>query len=338
MLYIDDDEGLRRLVARAMARRGYEVATAGDGASGVAMARERRFDLIAIDHYMPGLDGLETLAQVQALPDPPPVVYVTGSDEAPVAIAALKSGAVDYVVKAVGDDFFDLLAQSFDAALEKVRLAAANAAIERELREANARLETLLREVDHRVANSLQLVSAFVNMQAMATADEGARRALADTQHRIEAVAAVHRALYTADSADSVALDGYLATLVEGLGQSYGAERRVTGVTLDAEPVTVAADRAVSIGIIVTELVSNAVKYAYRERDPGPVCVSLAREADGGILVRVSDEGCGLPPDGASEGTGLGMRVVQAMARSLRGTFGSDTPPSGTCFSLRFAG
>ena len=78
ILYIDDDDALRRLVSRALGRHGYDVASAASGAEGVDMAASGGFDLVAVDHYMPGMDGLETLAAITALPAPPPVVYVTG--------------------------------------------------------------------------------------------------------------------------------------------------------------------------------------------------------------------------------------------------------------------
>ncbi|RZM35592.1 MAG: response regulator, partial [Sphingomonas sp.] len=96
VLYIDDDAGIRRLVGRAMERRGYHMTLAESGADGIAMARAEPYDLIAVDHYMPGMDGLETLNVLRALPDAPPVVYVTGSDEGRIAVAALKAGAADY--------------------------------------------------------------------------------------------------------------------------------------------------------------------------------------------------------------------------------------------------
>ena len=89
ILYIDDDAGLRRLAARALKRRGHEVATADGGTEGVAMAQAAQYDIAAVDHYMPGMDGLETLERLRALPEPPSVVYVTGSEEGRIAIAAV---------------------------------------------------------------------------------------------------------------------------------------------------------------------------------------------------------------------------------------------------------
>jgi len=165
VLYIDDDEGLRRLVARALGRKGFEIETAASGPEGVARVREEAFDLVAVDHYMPGQDGLATLADLKALPACPPVVYVTGSDEGKVAVAALKSGAMDYIVKSADEDFVDLLASTFAQVLEQEALRRARDAAEASLRATNQRLETLLREVNHRVANNLQMVMSFVGMQ-----------------------------------------------------------------------------------------------------------------------------------------------------------------------------
>ena len=110
VLYIDDDEGLGALVRRNLGRRGYEVTLAANGEAGLALAREDAFDLIALDHFMPGQGGFETLVELRRLADPPPIVYVTGSDESRVAVSALKAGATDYVVKSVGEEFFDLAA------------------------------------------------------------------------------------------------------------------------------------------------------------------------------------------------------------------------------------
>ncbi|MBU6266101.1 MAG: response regulator, partial [Sphingomonadales bacterium] len=166
ILYIDDDEGLRRLTRKALERRGYVVETAGSKDEGVALATARRFDLVAVDHYMPGGDGLETLEALKQLDPPPPVIYVTGSDESRLAVAALKAGAIDYVLKTANAEYFDLLGEAIGQALEAVRMRAAHARMEEELRQSHERLEALLQEANHRVANSLQLVSAMVTLQA----------------------------------------------------------------------------------------------------------------------------------------------------------------------------
>ena len=144
VLYIDDDAGLCRLVARSLERRGFEVECLQDGTEALERIGSGRFDVVAIDHYMPGQLGLDSLAQLRALPEPPPVVYVTGSDEISIAVAALKAGAADYVIKSALEDFPTLLASAFEQALSQMELRRDKEAAEAALRSANERLEAIV--------------------------------------------------------------------------------------------------------------------------------------------------------------------------------------------------
>ncbi|AQR75564.1 sensor histidine kinase [Sphingomonas sp. LM7] len=335
ILYVDDDEGLRRLAQRALTRRGFAVSLAASGAEGVEMVRAGSYDLVAIDHYMPGQDGLATLNLLHALPNCPPVVYVTGSDETRIAVAALKAGAVDYVVKSVGDDFFDLLASSFHQALDKVRLRSAKEAVEEELRASNARLEALLGEVNHRVSNSLQLVSAFVHMQASVLSDTVAKGALLETQQRIQAIAQVHRRLYTSGDVEFVSMDDYLRALVAELEQTWSTPASPRTLRLTAEPIKLKTDRAVSLGVIVNELVTNACKYAYGPASSGEVRIHLSHASDAHFHLSVEDDGIGMPKDGRIQGTGLGTKLVRAMASSLQAKIEFDPAHAGVRTTLR---
>lgn len=336
VLYIDDDAGLRRLAARSLGRRGYRVIAAENGEEGVALAAATPFDVIAVDHYMPGLDGLQTLAKLRALPSPPPVVYVTGTDEGRIAVAALKAGAADYVVKSVGDDFFDLLAATLDQVRARALTERQKVAAEQGLRASNLRLEALLGEVNHRVANSLQLVAAMVRLQASAVAEGAARDALADTQRRIEAIAQVHRRLYTESDVESVDMRDYLGALVAELGDTWSTAAARRDLTFEADPVRLPTDRAVSLGVIVIELVTNACKYAY-PTGGGEVRVTLRAQGDDAFRLSVEDDGCGLSADLAPQGTGLGTRLIRAMAQSLRSTLDYDPLHAGTRVTLTAA-
>ena len=318
VLYIDDDEALRVLVKRSLERRGYKVFTADCGAAGVAMAATQSFDIIAVDHYMPDQDGLATLKELQRTPGAPPVVYVTGSDESRVAVGALKAGAADYVVKTPGAEFFELLDNAFQQALSQVRLHRAKLEAEEALRTTNARLETMLREVNHRVANSLQLVSAFVQMQAGLLGDQAARAALEDTQRRIAAIMQVHRKLYTADNVEAVEMNGYLATLLHELEDTWSTPESPRRLTLEAAAIRLHTDKAVSVGVIVNELVTNACKYAYPIDAPGEIRVALRRDGPDHLMLCVEDDGVGLGAEPVAKGTGLGSRIVGAMAASLK--------------------
>ena len=132
ILYIDDDPGLCRLVQKDLERQGYVVEIATDGASGLARIAQGGIDVVALDHYMPNQDGLETLASIRNLAEPPPVIYVTAMQEGRVAVAALKAGAADYVAKDVQGEFLPLLQRAIDAALDAVMLRRAKEAAEAE--------------------------------------------------------------------------------------------------------------------------------------------------------------------------------------------------------------
>jgi PAS domain S-box-containing protein len=122
ILYIDDDPGLCRLVQKDFERRGYAVDIATGGTSGLARLVQGGIDVVALDHYMPERDGLETLADIRALAAPPPVIYVTAMQEIGIAVAALKAGAVDYVVKDARGEFLPLLDRAIRAVLESAAL------------------------------------------------------------------------------------------------------------------------------------------------------------------------------------------------------------------------
>lgn len=337
LLYIDDDAGLRWLAARTLEKRGFIVAVAADGAEGLEMAAANDYDLIAVDHYMPGMDGLETLKRLQRLPAPPPVVYVTGSEEGRIAVAALKAGAADYVVKTVGTDFFDLLAAALDQVRDRYRLERDKTLVEEQLRASNVRLEALLREVNHRVANSLQLVIAMIRLQAGALKDADARQALEDTERRIDAIAQVHRRLYTTDDVEGVDMRDYLQALVDELGEAWSSDEPRRALSLAAESIRLPTDRAVSLGVIVTELVSNAFKYAYAPTSPGEVRISLTRDSDDAFVLAVEDDGVGMSPTPRVQGSGLGSRLIRAMAQSLKGTVEYDSTGGGVRATLRGA-
>lgn len=317
ILYIDDDEGVRRLVERLLQRRDHEVVTAQSGEQGIELAREGGFDVIAVDHYMPGMDGLDTLVALKKAGVSTPVVYVTGSEESSVAVAALKSGAEDYVVKTPGGDFVDLLERSFSSAAATAQLQHEKSAAVAALKESNDRLQILIREVNHRVANSLQIVSTMVGMQARLLTDSKGRAALQDTQRRIDAIAQVHRRLYSSNEVQSVAMDEYLAALVAELQETWSTPESPRSIRLAAEPLHLHTDKAVSLGVIVTELVSNACKYAYPEGSAGEVRVRLARASGERFELAVEDDGRGMDPNAPPQGTGLGSKLIVAMARAL---------------------
>jgi two-component sensor histidine kinase len=185
-----------------------------------------------------------------------------------------------------------------------------------DLARARERAEMLLSEVNHRVANSLQLVAALVKLQSNAVKDVAAKDALAETQGRITAISMVHKKLYTSGDVKSVALDDYLRGLLEHLETAMRAEGHTASLKIKLDPVTLPTDSSVNVGVVVTEWVTNAFKYAYPE-GRGEIRVRLTRLAGGGAELAVEDDGVGRGAEPASKGTGLGSRIVNIMAMDL---------------------
>ncbi|MBA4331934.1 MAG: response regulator [Alphaproteobacteria bacterium] len=335
LLYIDDDRGLSRLVEKELSRHGFAVTCAPDGDAGLALLAAHEYDVCALDHYMPSRDGLDVLPDILTLNAPPPVVYVTGAQEGRIAVAALRAGAADYVIKDVSEDFTSLLRSALEDAVLRRRLQRENDIAQEEVRLARDRAEAMLREVNHRVGNSLQLVSSFMSLQMRQITDEGAREALRECQARIEAVAHVHRRLYTSGDMSRVAMDEYLEGLMHELSKSVGPGEGSPRLVVDAAPMWVTTDQAVSLGVVVAELVTNAVKYAYLPGQGGEIRIKLQPEGEHRAILTVEDDGPGLG-DGAPKGTGLGGKIISAMASGLRSAVEFDAAHKGVRARLAF--
>jgi two-component sensor histidine kinase len=337
VLYIDDDSGLGRLLQKAMVGKGIHIDHVETGDAAVAALGAGHFDIVALDHNLISETGLDVMQKFSALERVPPVIYVTGSEDARTAVAALKAGAVDYVWKDVQGHYRELLVEAIAGALAREKLEREREEALREVFEGKQRAEMLLAEVNHRVANSLSLVAALAHLQANAAPDESARAALKEIQTRISAIAGVHRRLYTSSDVRVVQFGAYLRGLIEELAAALNTESRHT-IRVDAEEIDLATDKVVSLGVILTELVTNSMKYAFPDGQDGTIVVAARRLENGLYRICVEDDGIGWSGGGHAQGSGLGSRIIAAMARNLNSTVVYEGRSSGTRASLEFEG
>ncbi len=173
----------------------------------------------------------------------------------------------------------------------------------------------LLQEVRHRVANSLQIIASVLMRNARNTGSDETRAHLKDAHHRVMSVAALERLLSTSKEGD-IEVHAYFGSLCESIAASMIDDPGRISLTVAGGDGVVDARVAVSLGLIVTELVMNAVKYAFPDERPGRITVDYNLLGPNWILC-VRDDGVGMPPAGAAVRTGLGTTIVQALAAQL---------------------
>ncbi|EZP57290.1 MULTISPECIES: histidine kinase dimerization/phosphoacceptor domain -containing protein [Sphingomonas] len=215
------------------------------------------------------------------------------------------------------------LRRRFHEARQHLQVRTLNREYARALSEKDALLaqkDVLMKEVNHRVQNSLQLVASFLRLQAKTANSPVVADHLAEAQARLAAVALVHRRLYRDDQVESVDLARYVDELIADMRTSLGAEWG-RHIKLDLAPVLVPTDRAVNIGLILTELVINATKYAYGGA-AGPLAIALEQHG-GKLRLIVADDG-----RGKGDGEGFGSRMMDAMVQRLSGVieYGDNHP------------
>jgi len=196
--------------------------------------------------------------------------------------------------------------------------------------------EILVKEVHHRVKNNLQVISSLLKLQAESTPDDRTRTALLTSHGRVSAMSMVHEMFYQSGDLQRVELGPFLRSLSSYLGSAYDLEGSSVEVRVVTDPAKATLDTAIRVGLVVNELVSNALKHAFPERNtPGLLQILLKVDSGFGELT-VADNGCGLPESfDWTKAESLGLKLVHNLARQLGGDLRVETT-GGTAFHLRF--
>lgn len=335
LLYIEDDSSFARLAQKRLTRAGLAIDIAGTGGEGLSKLPVKRYDGVVLDYHLPDGSSLGFLGAIKQFESDLPVIYVTGDDDARTAVAALKAGAADYVVKSLDEGFFELLAAAIRSAIGNAELRKEKVRAEQAVVALSEQRAALLGEVNHRVANSLQLLVSMINLQLTATKDAAVKVALQDVAQRIGAIGSLHQRLYTSHDIRFVAIGEYVERLLEALRTSTVAPDHVV-LELQAIPLDVATDKAVKLGIIVNELVTNALKYAFPNDGKGLIRVTVAAAEEHWHQLSIEDDGVGMTRQAQAIGSGLGQRIVDIMVRGIGGRLEHIATDRGTKFQITF--
>lgn len=183
------------------------------------------------------------------------------------------------------------------------------------LAQSNARIETMLRELNHRVKNNLQVVSSLFRLQARRVSDSATANILREGQARVDAMSILHQQLYQNEGVTSIHLQNYLQTLLDQLRLAYGYADKPFSSRISVAPVETDVDKALPIGLIMNELITNSFKYAFAETAQPEITIHITPQR-----IEYRDNGCGLPDNfNPQQATSFGMRLINTFSQQLKG-------------------
>ena len=179
--------------------------------------------------------------------------------------------------------------------------------------------EILLKEIHHRVKNNLQIISSLLSLQSRTIDDEAARDAMLEGQNRVKSMALIHQNLYQEGDLVGVDTREYIQKLADSLWHSYQVDQNQISFHTDIQPINLDVDIMIPLGLIINELISNALKHAFPNGDPGSINLDLKREGDK-LLLAVRDNGVGIPEHlHIGHLKSMGMKLIQAFTHKLQG-------------------
>ena len=191
-----------------------------------------------------------------------------------------------------------------------------------------ARVEALLQDTNHRIGNSLATVSSLLGLQVGRSRSAEVRMALDAAQARVHAIASAHRRLRLGADLETISADEFLGSVLEDLRVTHAVGRDVAFHN-EFEPLTINARDATTIGIVLGELITNALKHAFPEGGSGTIWARFGKAADGVAVLTVEDDGKGLSPEGETSESGLGATIVKQLARQFGGESKYEPRPGG---------
>lgn len=200
----------------------------------------------------------------------------------------------------------------------------------------SAEKDTLIREINHRVKNNLQVISSLLNLQAYSLTDPEAIDALRDSHKRVKAISLIHQKLYGFETIAAIPLEEYISSLFTDLKTVYAATDVELVCVTQPRELYLDIESAVPVGLILNEVITNALKYAFPNGQPGILSIQVSDDIEKGYTIIIHDNGVGLPAgfDTVQSGS-LGFRIIKELTRQLRGQY-QYTSGSGTTFTLQF--
>jgi two-component sensor histidine kinase len=184
--------------------------------------------------------------------------------------------------------------------------------------------EQLLKEVHHRIKNHMNTISAILSLRSSYSDDQKLREVLEEVQDKIRLMQNIYQTLYTGDDVGTIHINSFLQQLLHDIESTYIKKQRIHIVT-DIEDIEVTSKQSLPIGIIVTELITNSIKYAFENQEEGNVSISIHRSGENWLNINVADSGEGMPEDVVeNESYGFGLTLVKGYVQQFEGKMSID--------------
>lgn len=346
ILVVDDTPASLKLIQEILSNTGYRVRLATDGDLALRSAKAQPPSLVLLDIRMPGMDGFEVCRRLKADEKTRsiPVIFLSILEDEGEKVKAFQLGAVDFINKPIRaaevlarvSTHIALRHAQSDLELRNQELEAARAGLEQRVKDQMI----LRREIHHRVKNNLQVIISLLYLQSSRASDPNTQALLKDSQARVRSIALVHEMLYQRKDLSKISFADYVRQLAADLFIAYRVSQEVVALRVFPEGgIFLGISVAISCGLIINELITNALKYAFPNGAAGEIEVSLESEADAGRMVlTVCDNGIGLPKDfDVSHCSTMGLSLVADLARQLEGRLEFESGPNGRGTRVRIA-
>jgi two-component sensor histidine kinase len=273
------------------------------------------WDIIISDYNLPGFDGLAALEIVKKTGLDIPFIIVSGTVGEDIAVEAVVAGAQDYVMK----DNLMRVPVAVRREIQNHRHREEKRQAEKQIRESLEEKEVMLKEIHHRVKNNLAVISALLTLQSDYVKDDESKELFMESVGRIKTMALIHEKLYQSEMFAWVEMGDYLRQLVKTIQETYEAESDRIAVHIECDNAVLDITKAIPCGLIVNELLTNAYKHAFRDRESGNIHLKLKKDKDSGeCQLQVLDDGVGLPEEVISgKSNNLGYNIIRGLARQI---------------------
>ncbi|MBA4417371.1 MAG: hypothetical protein C0392_05620 [Syntrophus sp. (in: bacteria)] len=359
ILIIDDDLHIRKTLSDIMKAKGYEPLVAKDGTEGLELLKQSQVNLVIIDLGLPDMTGLEVLSRIKTDNPFTEAIVLTGDVSIDSAIEATNKGAFSYLLKPFEIDQLMLqIRRALEEQQAQVTIARYTIELERtnaQLRAVNTELmkevaerkkaeegiqkllkekELLLREVHHRIKNNMNVIMSLLSLQSSILKDPSAIAALEDSRSRVQSMMVLYDKLYRSTDFREISTKDYLTSLIDEIVGNFVNRGSVTIEThidnsiLDAKILSY-------VGMILNELLTNAIKHAFIGKDNGVIAISFSLEDNHATLI-IQDNGIGIPETIDIEiSGGFGMQLVGMLTKQLEGIARIERH-NGSTFILEF--